>query len=258
MDLRRIQREIDEMGFSIVENIVNKEEVEILRSRLQEALEEDAKEYGHLDGKRYNHIVDLTTRGPAFVRLLENEKMLSIFSHFLGSDCILYSYTSTIFLPNDKPDVSNIHRVSKKYPYIDGYYLGLLMNLALDDYTEENGATYYLPGSHKMQGVPTEEEFFSNSVRAIRKAGDAIFSHPLCYRAGGINETEKASYAIAPYACRAFIKQRLDYPRIATPEVLSWLGSKGRSFLGFEARVPTNLFEYYFPKEKRLYKTSSD
>jgi len=258
MDLEKIQKEIDELGFSIVENIVDAEEVALLKNQLQFAVEDDMKEYGHLSGKRRNLIIDLTTRGPAFVKLLENEKMHHIFTHFLGSNCILYSYTSSFLLPNDKPIASNIHTDSKKFPYIPGYYFGLLMNLALDDFTEANGATYYLPGSHKLNEKPSEEDFYNNSIRAIRKAGDAIFFHPLCWHAGGINKTNQPRYAITPYACRAFMKQRLDFPRMVTPEILSWLGEKGRAFLGFESRVPTNLFEYYLPGEERLYKTNNN
>mgnify|MGYP001617722254 CR=1 FL=1 len=40
--------------------------------------------------------------------------------------------------------------------------------LALDDFTDENGATYYLPGSHKSLEVPTEEEFFAKAAPVAR------------------------------------------------------------------------------------------
>ncbi|RMD95355.1 MAG: hypothetical protein D6813_00545, partial [Calditrichaeota bacterium] len=216
--------------------------------------EEDQNDYGHLPGKKENLIVDLTTRGRAFVKLLENEKMLKVFSYFLGNDCILYSYTSSILRPDDSPDAAQIHTDSKKFEYIPGYHFGLIMNLALDDFTEENGATYYLPGSHKIKEKPNEEEFYKNSVRAIRNAGDAIFFHPLCWHAAGKNLTKKTRYAVTVYACRSFIKQRLDFPRMVNSEILSWIGERGRQFLGFNSRVPTNLYEFYVPEEKRLYK----
>ena len=254
LDLKRIAEEIEKDGFSIAEKIVTEEEVKELREQLKIALSEDVKEYGHLPGKKDNLIVDLTTRGSAFVKLLENEKMQRVFSHFLDDDCILYSYTSSILKPDDTPSASNIHTDSKRFPYVPGYHFGLLMNLALDDFTEENGATYHLPGSHKIKEMPSEEEFYEKSVRAVRKAGDAIFFHPLNWHAGGINKTNKTRSAITPYACRAFTKQRLDFPRMITPEVSSWLGERGRAFLGFNSRVPTNLFEYYLPQEERLYK----
>ena len=254
LDMKKIAEEIDELGFSIVENVVDAEEVILLKNQLKTALEEDAKEYGHLPGKKDNLIVDLTTRGSAFVKLLENEKMQRVFSHFLGDDCILYSYTSSILKPDDKPGASNIHTDSKRFPYVPGYHFGLLMNLALDDFTEENGATYHLSGSHKIKEMPSEGEFSKNSIRAVRKAGDAIFFHPLCWHAGGVNKTNEIRHAVTPYACRSFMKQRLDFPRMVTPEVSSWLGERGRVFLGFNSRVPTNLFEYYLPQEERLYK----
>ena len=75
MDMKKIAQEIDELGFSIIESVVDAEEVILLKKQLKAALEEDVKEYGHLPAKKVNLIVDLTTRGSAFVKLLENEKM---------------------------------------------------------------------------------------------------------------------------------------------------------------------------------------
>ena len=256
LDVNKIQKEIDEVGFSIVENVVSAEEVALLKKQLQIGVEEDMKEYGHLSGKKENHIVDLIARGSAFVKLLENDKMQRVFSHLLGNDCILYSFTSSILRPGDKPAASNIHVDSGRTRYIPGYYFGLLMNLALDDFTEENGATYHLPRSQSRKERPSDEEFYKNSIRAVRKAGDAIFFHPLGWHAGGMNRTNETRYAITPYACRVFMKQRLDFPRMATPEILSSLGEKGRAFLGLKSRVPSNLLEYYVPEKERLVKVS--
>lgn len=251
-DLQLAFNEISRQGFAVLEDVVSPAEVAILKEQLKVAIVEDMEQYGHLPGKSENLVLDLVSRGPAFVRLLENETMHRVFSHFLSDTCILYSFTSSILRPNERPAAGSIHVDSPRW--IPGYETGLVMTLALDDFTLENGATYYLPGSHHSDRVPTEVEFFKDAATVCRKAGDAVFFSPRVFHAAGVNRTSEVRYACSIYACRSFFRQRLDYPRMAGPEVLELLGARGKAFLGFNVRVPTSLYEFYVPKEERLYK----
>ena len=128
--------------------------------------------------------------------------------------------------------------------------------LALDDITLENGATYFLPGSHKSEGPPTDEEFFANAVQITRKAGDAVFFSTRCYHAGAPNHTDKIRYAIGLQACRPWMKQRFDYPRLLSPELAASLSDRARGFLGFNSRVPVDENEFYVSPEERTYKAN--
>jgi hypothetical protein len=49
------------------------------------------------------------------------------------------------------------------------------------------------------------------------------------------------------------MRQRFDYPRLVSPELIARLGPVGRRFLGMNVRVPVSLDEYYVPPEQRLY-----
>jgi ectoine hydroxylase-related dioxygenase (phytanoyl-CoA dioxygenase family) len=244
--------EIEELGFTIIPGIVSKDELAELRSQIDAALVADWEEYKDLPGKHRFIALDLVNRGPAFVRLLENERMHEVFSYFLGGTCILYSFTSTVVYPNEEQYTCAIHTDTPRL--LPNYHLGLLMTLALDDFTEENGARFYLPGSHRSLEKPSEKEFFAKAVRVSRKAGDAAFFHPLAWHAGGQNRTETPRRGCTIYACRSWMRQRFDYPRMVNGDVLPLLGERGRAFLGFNVRVPANMREFYAPPEQRLYK----
>lgn len=254
MDWERHFSEIDTQGFTIIPDVVDSDELNELRPQLDTALRADWEEYGGLPGKEEFIALDLVMRGPAFVRLLENEKMQRVFSHFLGDTCVLYSFTSTVVMPHRTHYTCNIHTDTPRI--IPGYHFGLLMTLALDDFTEENGATYYLPGSQGRVEKPSDEEFYAKAVRVTRKAGDAVFFNPRVWHAGGPNRTDRVRRGCTVYACRSWMRQRFDYPRMVNGEILSQLGERGRAFLGYNVRVPTNLREFYVPPEQRLYKAA--
>jgi len=130
----------------------------------------------------------------------------------------------------------------------------VMLNLLvyLDDFTEENGATWILPGSHKERGKPNEEFFNSNAIQATGKAGDIlVFDSNIWHRAGE-NKTGKKRRAIAITLTKSCIKQLLDLPRalgiIIQPEPILQL-------LGYHSRVPANMDEWYF---KRTYYKNQD
>lgn len=253
MYMDKIEKDIEDKGFTTVENVASQDELVELRDQLDTALVEDMEEYGHLPGKKEFICYDMVTRGSVFVRLLENEKMRTIFSHFLGRTCILYSFTSTIMKPVkiiEQPTI-NIHVDAPRL--IPGYHSGILMTLAIDDFTKKNGATYYLAGSHKSERKPSKDEFFKKAVRVTRQAGDAVFFNPRVWHAGGKNYTNKTRRACTVYAVRSFMRQRLDYPRMISEELFSTLSEDLKSFLGFDVRVPSSMYEYYVAEEERLY-----
>lgn len=252
MDWERHFAEIEEKGFSIVSDIVGEDELKELRVQLDATIAADWEEYKGLPGKERFIALDLVNFGGVFLRLLENEKMHKVFSHFLGDTCILYTYTSTIVFKNEDQYTCKIHTDTPRL--IPNYHLGLLMTLAVDEFTEENGATYYLAGSHRSMERPSDEEFFARAVRVCRKAGDAVFFHPRVWHTGGANYTDKSRRGCTLYACRSWMRQRFDYPRMVDGDVLPLLSERARAFLGFNVRVPTNMREFYVPPEQRCYK----
>jgi ectoine hydroxylase-related dioxygenase (phytanoyl-CoA dioxygenase family) len=128
--------------------------------------------------------------------------------------------------------------------------------VALDDFTEENGATYFLPRSHNRADPPSEDEFFRNAERFVAPAGSVLFFNARQWHSGGANRSSKWRHALTVNVCRPFMKQRLDIPRamehadIDTTE----LSERVKQKLGFFSQVPGNYDEYYLPPDQRKYR----
>src|SRR5690606_17321438 len=125
--------------------------------------------------------------------------------------------------------------------------------LALDDFTDANGATYCLPGSQTRINPPSDSEFQDKAIRWYPRAGDAVLFNARLWHAGGENRTDQARHALTMDVCRSYMRQRFDYPRLVPAEKVAELGPVGRRFLGYNVRVPTSLEEYYVPADQRLY-----
>ena len=137
---------------------------------------------------------------------------------------------------------------------IPGYWTNVGVMVALDDYTEENGATRFLPHSFERVDPPSLEEFLGASEQTLLRAGQAVVFNARTWHMGGANRTETPRHAITLNVCRSYMRQRFDYPRVVGDETLEHIGEVGRRFLGFNVRMPANIEEYYLPEEQRLYK----
>jgi ectoine hydroxylase-related dioxygenase (phytanoyl-CoA dioxygenase family) len=194
---------------------------------------------------------NLMMHGRPFLHLLEHPTMHAYIGSILGETCTLYAYTSSSMPPRGTNYSRRVHvdcpRVIPDYPTNLGWLL------ALDDFTDENGATFCLPGSHTRLEQPSDEEFYANAVRWYPKAGDAVIFNARLWHAGGENKTDRPRHALTMNVCRSYMRQRFDYPRLVPAELVQELGEVGRRFLGFNVRVPASLDEYYVPPEERLY-----
>jgi ectoine hydroxylase-related dioxygenase (phytanoyl-CoA dioxygenase family) len=189
-----------------------------------------------------------------FLHLLENRSIVDALDEFLGDTSILYAYTSSSMPANGTNYSRRIHVDSPRV--IPGYMTNLGVIVALDDFTEDNGATYYLPGSFERTDVPTEAEFFDNAKRVFPKRGDLVVFNARTFHSGGQNTTDAARHAVTLNACRSFMRQRFDYPRLVDQTLINELTPTLRRILGFNVRVPASMEEYYLPEEQRLYKAN--
>ena len=87
------------------------------------------------------------------------------------------------------------------------------------------------------------------------RAGDGslIFNSNL-WHAAGVNRSDRSRRALTAAFTRPFVKPQLDYPRALGYERGDDFSPALRQLLGYNARVPTSLDEWYQPPGKRLYK----
>ncbi|GAB3738687.1 hypothetical protein GCM10028794_21680 [Silanimonas algicola] len=172
----------------------------------------------------------------------------SFFSH---SPYILHACNPVGGLPGVENYVHRIHRDVRTF--IPGYNLRINVLVMLDDFSEQNGATLVLPGSHGRPDPPSESEFSEGCHRLTGKAGTVVLFNSYLWHRGGLNMTSRPRVALTLSYGPAFIKPQLDYARLLGRDHGARLGALTRQVLGYNAMVPTSLDEWYRPGPERLY-----
>jgi ectoine hydroxylase-related dioxygenase (phytanoyl-CoA dioxygenase family) len=171
--------------------------------------------------------------------------------HFLDGNYILNSLGAVINIKDNHPYVQNIHRDIRSFT--GSFKVMIQMMVVLDDFTLDNGATYFLSGSHKQDIKPGEEEFYAHADRAVARKGSLILFDSNLWHAAGNNRTDQPRRALTMAFTRPFFKQQLDYPRLMGYDLAADLSPHMKQILGYNSRIPADLYEYYQPVEKRMY-----
>ena len=194
----------------------------------------------------------LPCAGGAFLEFLEQEHGQPLVEQYFQGPYILNTYGGVLSLPHDASYVGRVHRDQRTFS--GDLHLMVQLLVMLDDFTEENGATYFLSGSHRLRDKPADDAFFRDAARAVGPAGSMVVFDSNLWHAAGVNRSNRPRRALTLAFTRPFIKQQLDYARALGYERAGSLSPRLRQVLGYNARVPVSLDEWYQPPERRMYK----
>jgi ectoine hydroxylase-related dioxygenase (phytanoyl-CoA dioxygenase family) len=125
---------------------------------------------------------------------------------------------------------------------VPGYAVGLGAIVLLDDFTEENGATRFLP-SCDLTAEPTPEEFDARALALVAPAGSVCWFHGWAWHDAGPNLTDRWRRAVLFAMVRSWVAPRFDIPRMLadhSPEVSPVV----RRRLGLD-RLPPGSYEEF-------------
>jgi ectoine hydroxylase-related dioxygenase (phytanoyl-CoA dioxygenase family) len=200
------------------------------------------------EGTSHHLLVDQNS----FTELLKRAYVDEYLKAYFGGNYILNAFGGNLNMPGNKTYASLVHRDVRTYTREIKFLLNTI--LMLDDFTVENGATYLLSGSHLRKEKPSDEEFFAQADRAVGKSGSILFWDSNIWHAAGINKTNLPRRSLSILYSQPFLKQQFDYPRALGYENLDSLPANFKQIVGYNARVPSTLQEWYQPPKKRFYK----
>lgn len=249
---------IERDGYVILEDVLSPEYVAEAKAALLETIDREAAYHGGTDYSDYGMVLLCALYGRIFTDLFDNERFLEPFEAAMGPGCIVYAYTSSSMPPSGANYSHRLHVDSPRL--IPGYVTNMGATIALDDFTVDNGATWFLPGSHTLPDPPPEEQFFSEGKRVVAPAGSVFFFNARLWHSGGANSTDSWRHALTVNMCRPFMKQRLDIPRALEGAGVDTgaISPRARQKLGFDAQVPASYEEYYVPAEQRKFKQAAE
>lgn len=252
--LRDFREAMDNYGWIIYERAIPQKLISVITSDFDNAYER-RRQIQILNGIQENMsgtLHHLLERENFSLPLLENMYCNRELRDYLGGNYILHGINGVINKQSNSSYINQIHRDVRTFSIEQNFMIQMI--IPLDDFTISNGATYFLGGSHKIDIEPDENVFKTYAKQAVAKKGSIILFNSNIWHAAGTNFTTKQRRALTLGFTKPNIKQQFDYPRFLGYDFGENLDNSLKQIIGYNARVPASLEEYYLPKDQRMYK----
>jgi ectoine hydroxylase-related dioxygenase (phytanoyl-CoA dioxygenase family) len=254
ISIDEFQSEMDRSGWFLFPDAVDQELVRDLIVDLEQSYEirRPIQIKNGVDTNTQGTSHHLLADGKSFAEFLKRAYLDEYLRAFFGGNYILNAFGGNLNMPGNQTYASLVHRDVRTFTTEVKFLLNII--LMLDDFTVENGATYLLSGSHLRKEKPGDEEFFAKADRVTGKSGSIFFWDSNIWHAAGINKSNAPRRSLSILYSQPFMKQQFDYPRVVGYDRVDSLPEAFKQIVGFNARVPASLEEWYQPPEKRFYK----
>jgi ectoine hydroxylase-related dioxygenase (phytanoyl-CoA dioxygenase family) len=199
---------IDRDGYTIVEGALDSGLVDDLSQELLRL----ERELGvvpadnSFEGRRTTRIYNLLIHGAVFERIPVHPAILPICERVLDPGLLVSSLSSIAIGPDET--AQPIHADDQIIPLPKPHPPTVCNTMwALTDFTEGNGATRVIPGSHRALDSPDLGRTY-DSIPAEMDRGSVLVWHGSLWHGGGANTTTATRVGIAMNYCAGYIRQQ--------------------------------------------------
>ena len=206
--------ELETSGICVVKSVLSEELIANAKAKLSDIYKQDLKEYGEdwlASSGELGQLRALVLRDKFFEVFVKSDFIDGVLERFLSPTSILHLINGIVTKPSEKHNQSKFHRDFAK-PFISNRPLSLNIFYPLVDFGEDFGGTYFLPGSHKVEGFPSNSAIKRTAKQINCSAGDAIIFDSMLIHAGASNQSNQTRFAINTQFTLPFIKQQIDLP----------------------------------------------
>ena len=225
---------LDEDGFVALEEVLDAAQLDAMRRRTAELTAAEGERAGlevHQEAGT-DRLSDLVNKDPMFDVCLTHPRILAAMAHVL-EDFSLFSLNSRAALPGRGHQA--LH--TDFGPPVDGRYQVCNSIWLLDDFTEHNGATRIVPGSHRSGLLPGDvlddpAARHPDEALVLGRAGTVVVFNSHAWHGGTLNTTDRPRRALHGAFCRRGVPQQLDQRAYLRPETSARLSPAATYILG--------------------------
>lgn len=232
-------RALDELGYVVLRGVVDTEWLRALRRRVEELYEEEGENAGHEFRTEpfARRLANLVDKGEVFERVVMEPRVLELVGHVLKGGFKLSSLNARS---------TNPYAVEPQPLHVD---MGLLPDAKgpavcnsvwlLDDFTEDNGATRLVPGSHKWGRNPREALAdplapYPGEALVIAPAGTVVVYNAHIWHGGTANRTGMHRRALHSFFVRRDLPQQQWQKKLLRPETQARFSAAMRELLALD------------------------
>jgi len=207
-EIARHAANLDRDGYTIVRDAFDASAADALYAdldRLEDELHIQPSSNG-FEGRATTRVYNLLAHGQLYEQIPVHPVVLPLMYHLLGEGCLVSSLSSITIWPGEV--AQPIHADDQLMPVPKPHPATTANSMwAITDFTESNGATRIIPGTHTADRSPTYGQPY-DSICAEMSRGSILVWHGSLWHGGGANVTTERRRGIAMNYCAGWVRQQ--------------------------------------------------
>ena len=231
-DLDTIERD----GYVVLPRLLSSAQIAAVKEDLAPWLRGTLWGRNDFEGFRTERVYALLAKAPVVAELVEHPRVLALVDRLLAPNYLLSANLAIKLYPGETRQRlhydTGFYRVARPRPPF-----GISTIWAIDEFTDENGATEVVPGSHTW-GPESPADDDPRIVPVIMPAGSVVVFMGTLWHRGGANRSGAPRLAITPQYCEAWLRQ-IENQVLAVPaETAARYSERVQGLLGYSLHPP--------------------
>jgi ectoine hydroxylase-related dioxygenase (phytanoyl-CoA dioxygenase family) len=248
MDVEARKAELACDGVCVIPGVLTREEAAAVRARLWQAAHESERRGAPtrnvgIDPNEHNvRVFNLLDLDPVFIELIQHPTALAFVEAVLGPRYLISNFTANIALPGARSmKIHSDQAIVVPEPWAHPWSVNVIW--CLNDIHADNGATLYLPGSHRIVHEADLPPDARERMRPfVAEAGSICVMEGRVWHTSGANVTEYEERALLfGYYSADFLRPQVNWNAALSPSTIDGLSPRMRDLLGLDATANVRL-----------------
>ncbi|MGH1506091.1 MAG: phytanoyl-CoA dioxygenase family protein [Acidimicrobiales bacterium] len=231
-------------GYAVIPDVLSAAEVDDITARLWAAAEESERRgmptrIEALDPNAANvRVFNLLDLDEVFLRLIDHPTAAALAAGVLGNEYIVSNFTANIARPGSgSMMIHSDQGIVVPEPWLEPWSINVIW--CLSDVRAENGATRFLPGSHRFTTADEVPDDIADRLVAFEApAGSIVAMEGRVWHTSGANVTaDEDRPLLFGYYTKPFVRPQWNHAVALRPEVQATCSAELRYRLGLDVAL---------------------
>ncbi len=231
-------KDLDQHGAAILAGVLTREGAADVRRRLldgaarSEADGVPTRGYAFDPDQRNQRVFHLFNLDPVFVDLIRHPAALQFVQHTLGNEFLISNFSANITAPGSQKMILHADQGYVPAPW-PAHPLACNVAWLLDDFTEENGGTRFISGSHR-HGHSPDPAAVHETVAIEAPAGSLLVMDGRVWHQTGENRSADCQRAaLFGYYVLRWLRPQINWNAALWPDTVATLDADFLHLLGY-------------------------
>lgn len=234
-EVDRYWQQVEQNGYVIIEDVITPELLQQTKDICYPLLEKTGR--NSFEGAKTQRIYSVIAKTMACNHFVDHPLAMALLDRVLSPGYLLSQLQVINILPGEAQQP--MHTDDAFYPNPRPRpALGAATIFAIDDFTEANGATAVIPGSHQWGDEMPAIENDTRQIPAVMPAGSMLFFLGTTWHSGGENRSDSARLCVTAQYCEPYLRQQENYSLSIPQHIVAQCTEDIKRMLGYSIYGP--------------------